>query len=546
MTSATTEIDWERRARAAERTVEVLKSKVLEMYGDGDYSPLHRALELAKQRDERNKQRRELMEVRAEELAKHNGELEIKVAERAHAIKVILDNVTCGFLRIDADAVIRPGYSRSCAALFGAEDALDGRRLTTFLGIEGRPEGDEFHLAIEQVFDDLLPPEVSLAQMPTRFESSATVLDVQGRLIRDDDGEPESVLFTITDISELEQAQRENLEREVVIDILRQRVAFEHFLADVRAILASARLHLDDQAYVRRAVHTIKGNAASWRIDTLASRAHLVEGSDTVDGDDIESLERSLCEFLSSRVELSWAVYDDSGPTFDVPAEELHALRAMAEDPDRLADIRTWAAGVLERPVSEFLGPIDTFADRLGDRLGKTIEFSLDGAEVGVDAEIVGPVLREANHLVRNAIDHGIEVPEERIGKPAEGAVEMTVRPTDTGWCIEVADDGRGVQADALVDRALASTMITADEAASLDDDGRLALMFLDGLSTAKAATEVSGRGVGMSAVLAAVRHAGGTITTETGAWGTRFRIDLPRRPEQPVGAATGESILTG
>ena len=106
-------------ALAAERTVEVLKTKVYDLY-NGDTSALQRQLEKARKRDENNRRKRELVEVRAAELKRYSEGLEAEVARRTEAIKTILDHVTFGFLVVDRALVVQPECTKSCGRLFDA------------------------------------------------------------------------------------------------------------------------------------------------------------------------------------------------------------------------------------------------------------------------------------------------------------------------------------------------------------------------------------------------------------------------------------------
>ena len=157
------------------------------------------------------------------------------------------------------------------------------------------------------------------------------------------------------------------------------------------------------------------------------------------------------------------------------------------------------------------------------------IETSGDGVELdaGTIEQIVDPLL----HLVQNAVTHGIEDAEERraLGKPATGGVILDAHPQGGFVFVEVADDGRGIDTDALRRRAVAHGLLDADAGAALSEDEALELMFVPGLSTASTVTTASGRGVGMDVVRTNVRRLGGEVEVRTvpGA-GARFTLKLP------------------
>jgi two-component system, chemotaxis family, sensor kinase CheA len=163
--------------------------------------------------------------------------------------------------------------------------------------------------------------------------------------------------------------------------------------------------------------------------------------------------------------------------------------------------------------------------------LGKQVRVELEGEDVAVD-KAVNEVLRDPLlHLVRNAVDHGIEMPDARLaaGKPAEGVIAIRASHEGGRVLVELSDDGDGIDVDGLVRRAVESGSLSAAAAASLPADEAYNLMFRAGLSTKAGITAVSGRGVGMDVVQAGLQQVGGTIhvTSERGR-GTRMRISLP------------------
>ena len=217
----TAQANWQRRAQAAETTVCILKSKVKEMYNGGPQTVIHQQLEHAQKREERNRRQRELAEVRTHELQRYSAHLEAEVASRTQAIQTILDNVRFGFLVVDRELVVQEGFTRSCTQLFGTTPTA-GQALPALLQATG-PVASELLLGMDQVFEDLLPEEVSLDQIPTRFVVGDRVLRVQGSAIRDASNSVTGVLMTVSDVTALEAAERIGREREVVITILRQK-----------------------------------------------------------------------------------------------------------------------------------------------------------------------------------------------------------------------------------------------------------------------------------------------------------------------------------
>jgi two-component system, chemotaxis family, sensor kinase CheA len=167
----------------------------------------------------------------------------------------------------------------------------------------------------------------------------------------------------------------------------------------------------------------------------------------------------------------------------------------------------------------------------LSAKLGKQVELELVGQDTELDRTVVDALGDPLVHLVRNALDHGFETPAERqaAGKPSAGALRISARHSGGNVVISVADDGRGVDAAAVAATAVRRGLLTAEQAEGLDPARAIDLLFAPGFSTREAASDVSGRGVGMDAVRAKVREVGGEVwmTSEPGQ-GTIAQIRLP------------------
>jgi two-component system chemotaxis sensor kinase CheA len=150
--------------------------------------------------------------------------------------------------------------------------------------------------------------------------------------------------------------------------------------------------------------------------------------------------------------------------------------------------------------------------------LGKLAVIEVDGGDVELDREMIEMIRDPLTHIIRNAIDHGIEPPDERraAGKSAAGQLKVRACQAGNQILIEIADDGRGIDGDALAARAIAAGILAPDRAARLSWTQKLALIFEPGLSTAKAITAVSGRGVGMDIVRSNVERIGGLVEIES------------------------------
>jgi two-component system chemotaxis sensor kinase CheA len=167
----------------------------------------------------------------------------------------------------------------------------------------------------------------------------------------------------------------------------------------------------------------------------------------------------------------------------------------------------------------------------LSAELGKQVLVDIEGGDVELDREMIEMIRDPLTHIIRNAVDHGIETPAERLkaGKREIGILCVSARQSGNQILIDIQDDGRGIDGKKLVEKAIASGTLAKADAADLTPREQLALIFEAGLSTAKEVTSISGRGVGMDVVRSNVERIGGVVEVDSkpGA-GTRMTLRVP------------------
>lgn len=164
-------------------------------------------------------------------------------------------------------------------------------------------------------------------------------------------------------------------------------------------------------------------------------------------------------------------------------------------------------------------------------KLGKKISLKIDGESIAVDKDILDRLNAPLNHLVRNAVDHGIETPEERLkaGKNETGIVRLAARHRAGMLNISISDDGQGIDIEKIRAKAVSKGLASADIAVKLSEAELLEFMFLPGFSTAATVTEISGRGVGLDVVQTMAQEVRGVINVETELGkGTSFNLQVP------------------
>ena len=213
-------------------------------------------------------------------------------------------------------------------------------------------------------------------------------------------------------------------------------------------------------------------------------------------------------------------------------AETLHALDQAVSQLDLLvSDLQNSVMKTRMQPIGRLFQKYPRIARDLARQLGKDVELALSGEETEVDKTMIEDLADPLVHLVRNAVDHGVELPEERLasGKPAKSVVRLEARQEGDHIVLIVADDGRGMSPERIRAKAVEKGLLREEDANTLDDRQSLNLIFLPGFSTMAQASSVSGRGVGMDVVKTNIQKLNGSveIRSEPGK-GTVFLISLP------------------
>ncbi|WP_409524975.1 hybrid sensor histidine kinase/response regulator [Nitrincola sp. MINF-07-Sa-05] len=282
---------------------------------------------------------------------------------------------------------------------------------------------------------------------------------------------------------------------------------------------------------------------ANWRIRqrpqlsaALRSLQEIRTGSDMVDASRLEHLHETLSVLGTRIVEF-----------FD---QWEYRLLAQARQADQLAhrteglavELRQDLQRILLLPCATLVEGVPAMVRDLAAAAGKQVNLTVSGTDYQVDKRILDEVRSPLQHLLRNAIDHGIETPQQRLkqGKPEQGSLQIQFSQTRSDRItLTVADDGAGLQTDRLRAKALAQGVINAEQAETLDETDSQRLIFRSGLSTSAMLTELSGRGLGLAIVEEKVLRLNGKVEVfSEPEQGCRFVLTLP------VSLATYRALL--
>lgn len=432
-----------------------------------------------------------------------------ELAKKQDDIRRMLDIMGQGFLSVGLDGRIAGPHSSVLERWFGAPTS--GASFSEFLKPHDARSADWVRLAFESLSEDVLPFELVLEQFPARLTVGRQrfALEMKPVFHRE---KLQALVAVVTDVTaqvEQETAAREQREVLQVMDkALSDRRGFLGFFSEAERLVAAVV-----EAGSLRDVHTVKGNAALFGALTVAAVAHDVE-SVTIDQGEIvvspagrESLQAAWTAF-ATRVKPLVATRSE---TVEVPFGEVQALRIGLEQGKSHEALHRQVDGWLLEPVAQPLERLAGQARALAVRLGRLDPLTLvDDGGLRVAPETWAPVWSVMAHLVRNAVDHGLDGVDERtaLSKPARPTIRFSARSGRDGVVeVSVSDDGRGIDWDQVREKAK-TFGLACETRAELE-----AAVLSEGFSTAREVTDVSGRGVGLSAVAALCRELGGSLS---------------------------------
>jgi len=275
----------------------------------------------------------------------------------------------------------------------------------------------------------------------------------------------------------------------------------------------------------QKAVTPVQLAKALDRQDTLRAKTkeQKAETSMRVDTEKVDKLVNLVGELAITQSMLSAL-----GGRFEI--EHLPILQERLLQLERnTREIQERVMGIRMLPISTAFNRFPRLVRDLSIKVGKNIQLLISGEDTELDRSVIEAIGDPLTHLLRNACDHALEPPEERVaaGKPEQGTIRLNAFHEGGKICVTVEDDGRGLNRDKILAKAIEQKIITGND--TLSDDQVWALIFRPGFSTAEKLTDVSGRGVGMDVVKRNIEELGGivSIKTVTGR-GTIFTLNLP------------------
>ncbi len=375
----------------------------------------------------------------------------------------------------------------------------------------------------------------------------------------------ESVLVVAEDVTELEALRLDLQKKKQDIEVIQElasagRVGVAEYLEDAYGRCSDLNLDQLAQGGLAKAksallitLHTLKGNAGMYQLISLSSRLHDIE-SQVSPAFELEVMFQShqqakalISEYATKAygffgIESDWIDLSDSqGHLIQmIPQRNLDQLSELIE---RVSTQKALSASesvqviaqafqrLNEVPVQDAFDRLNAVVQRFAKQFGKEIELQIEGGSMTLLPGRLRQVVDILGHLIRNSIDHGIELPDQRTlaGKSRLGYILLSCSETSGIQEFRLRDDGKGVVVARVIELAVEAGLVEKDQASRISEASQLALIFHPGFSTKEEVTEVSGRGVGLSAVKSIAEKLGGSVEVKNfPGQGVEFIVRVP------------------
>lgn len=480
-------------------------------------------------------------------LAIANASLERRVMERTgelasrnEEMRLVLDNVDQALFMVDESGRV----ARERSAAFG--EWFPSAPSETFVWeiFSGNEQAIEWlRQGWEQLAEDFLPADVVLEQLPTDLSHHDRHYHLKYLPV---EGKPGNlkVLMIVSDVTERRKLAQRNLEQQelgqIFRHILRDRAGFQDFFAESDRLVKET-LESNDARQAMRAIHTLKGNSSMYGFTELTQvsgeiESILVDKNEVLDGACRERLSQTW-KLFSERVQSLAEVSNARLELYESDLESLRNAITMGITQDRILRL---LRDMGREPAQQRLTRVAEQARSLARRLGKpALTVHTQANDVRLDAEHWAPFWSAFIHVVRNAIDHGIESAEARLaaGKDSAGTIWISTTQVAGHVEVDIRDDGCGIDWNRVRTRAMELGMPFESEADLKDS------LLIGGLSTKAVVTEYSGRGTGISACFNVCRQMGGTVSLQSDRGrGTRVTFRIPNDPMSSLRPKQGES----
>jgi two-component system chemotaxis sensor kinase CheA len=476
------------------------------------------------------------------------------IEQKNTSIKNLMDNAGQGFLSFGSDLIVSEEHSKACDEIFGYSIC----KKSILEIFRGSVNEDIIHLmenTFENVFleQDKKRNKIYLSILPQEILINNNYVKIEYKVI--DNRSDKSVMLILTDVTANRALELKNLEEKnnvkLIIRAISCQTEINQAISDLRELFKTVVPNLLNSVIDKkkaiysayRMIHTMKGDISLNSLHHTSEQLHQLEDllAEIVSLEDFKqvlnkiSCDDLLREDMKIITEAIGSQYFEKQDTFTVSKKRLSEIqgeiKGILSGCDQEIILRLLDS-LLYSNVKDIIANYNDYTREVAEGLGKIIgEFKITGDDVYINREKYIKFTKSLVHIFRNLVDHGIESPDERIGlgKPEYGEITCHIEKYEDKFSLNIADDGKGIDCNAIRKKALEKRLFTESEIDNLSREEILEIIFLDNFSTRNTVSMLSGRGVGLAAVRSELDDLGGTIKvdTQTGKY-TSFELIVP------------------
>jgi two-component system chemotaxis sensor kinase CheA len=526
--------------------------------GDGEWICFFRDVTLEETLQKKYRGELEQKETYILELQKAKNELELysqnleKMAQERTAeikilnssMKALLDSLSQGFLIFDSKGLCSPVYSKACLDVLEGDPT--GLNIWSLLKLNEK-ETESFKKWMTAAFSEMLPFEdIAPLGLPRYKHSQNRQIKLSYSPIRSETGSIEQLVLIAEDITRLvvaeEQAEKDRAQVQMILSVLSHKKQILSFFNESQRLIDELE-HLTKNDFSPQkafiGLHTLKGAAAQLHFFELsqschAAEDHLAQFSTTPEW--MSRFKEFVHEFKEIRTQTFSRLSPILGPISElqVPKKEVSLLELqnfyLQLCPISAELSQNFIEQFLSEPLFDLLKPFEEMSLNLAQHEGKKLKpFSFKGPFLRVNPQQWGGLISSLVHVFRNSVDHGLESPEQRRlrNKDEDGQISICVEELEYQIVLRIADDGAGID----VQKLRAKIKAQGEDDSQMTDFDVLQLVFRPNLSLKEEVSALSGRGVGMDAVMANVLALGGTCFVQSTLHkGTEVVLKIPKQ----------------
>ena len=502
-----------------------------------------------------------------DEIAAWNEELEKTVAQRTVAISNLLNHAGQGFLTFGEDMRVNHEYSSECNRIFGQE--ITGIRFPELIYPFSKEEDREFfNSLVEEIFkqkDNDLVDELYLPLLPDKIDIGNMHIEVKYKILEDINSESKKFMVILTDVTDKQlltkQMENEKNTLKMVVKVVVSSNDFIHTINSYRIFcekLIFEIIYSDKSleykiAEIFRYVHTYKGNFSQFYMMGITQSLHDFESHIFTLSKQLGMSNDFLIQFIGQFNMNSWLIEDIKRLEEVLGAEFFFDMDKLSISKSTLLELERKVESILPpaecriliaelrnlryRPFDSLLESYKDYVSKLAERYEKQIyPVEMDAETILVDPDRFNDFTSSLVHIFRNAVDHGIETADERIesGKDEYGSIKCNIIKNDNKIILSIKDDGKGIDYNKIRSKIVEKGYSNLEEASGIPDEEVINYIFKDSFSTLDKVTDLSGRGVGLSAVNEELQKLGGSLVVNTfPGQGTEFKLTIPLEDEQ-------------